>query len=125
MAEQFPGYDYPGYTNGEAPPAKRGAFQSPPAPASRKEDDVFAEEEGRAAAARPPPPAAPPAKKAKKTKPDRGLFPVAAGAEGAQEGGQDAARRVPEDDAAVVAQGRSLAKRRRKSGEVRASEDLE
>ena len=25
LAEQFPGYDYPGYTNGEAPPAKRGA----------------------------------------------------------------------------------------------------
>ena len=36
LAEQFPGYDYPGYTNGETPPAKRGAFQSPPAPASRR-----------------------------------------------------------------------------------------
>ena len=31
LAEQFPGYDYPGYTNGE-PAKKRGAFQSPPAP---------------------------------------------------------------------------------------------
>ena len=62
LAEQFPGYDYPGYTNGEAPPAKkpapatrkaapkkadaappkqpkqkeRGLFQSPPAPKARK-----------------------------------------------------------------------------------------
>jgi nucleolar protein 15 len=61
LAEQFPGYDYPGYTNGEAPPAKRGAFQSPPAPASRKAAPKAKKVES-----------APPAKKAKK--PDRGLF---------------------------------------------------
>ena len=74
LAEQFPGYDYPGYTNGEAPPAKKGAFQSPPAPASRKQPKTTSSSKKKAE--RPlldaPPPSAPPAKKAKK--PDRGLF---------------------------------------------------
>ena len=72
LAEQFPGYDYPGYTNGE-PAKKRGAFQSPPAPATRKEPKTSS---SKKKAERPlldaPPPSAPPAKKAKK--PDRGLF---------------------------------------------------
>merc|ERR1712078_980758 len=71
LAEQFPGYDYQGYTNGEAPPAKRGAFQSPPAPASRKQPKTTSSSKKKAE--RPlldaPPPSAPPAKKAKK--PDR------------------------------------------------------
>ena len=73
LAEQFPGYDYPGYTNGE-PAKKRGAFQSPPAPASRKQPKTTSSSKKKAE--RPlldaPPPSAPPAKKAKK--PDRGLF---------------------------------------------------
>ena len=72
LAEQFPGYDYPGYTNGEAPPAKRGAFQSPPAPASRKAAPKSSKKKAERPLLDAPPPSAPPAKKAKK--PDRGLF---------------------------------------------------
>ena len=72
LAEQFPGYDYPGYTNGEAPPAKRGAFQSPPAPATRKAAPKSSKKKAERPLLDAPPPSAPPAKKAKK--PDRGLF---------------------------------------------------
>lgn len=56
LAEQFPGYDYPGFTEGEAPP--------PAAPSSKKKR----KSDGGSA---PPPPAPPPSKKKAK---DRALF---------------------------------------------------
>ena len=103
LAEQFPGYDYPGYTNGEAPPAKRGAFQSPPAPASRK-----------AAPSKKKAESAPPAKKAKK--PDRGLFQSPPAPKTRKKAAKTPPAASPKTTPRSSLKEKLLAKRRRKSG---------
>ena len=99
LAEQFPGYDYPGYTNGE-PAKKRGAFQSPPALASRK--------------AAPKADAAPPAKKAKK--PDRGLFQSPPAPKTRKKAAKTPPAASPKTTPRSSLKEKLLAKRRRKSG---------
>ena len=94
LAEQFPGYDYPGYTNGEAPPAKRGAFQSPPAPASRK--------------------AAPKAMKPKQK--DRGLFQSPPAPKARKKAAKTPPVASPKTTPRSSLKEKLLAKRRRKSG---------
>ena len=103
LAEQFPGYDYPGYTNGEAPPAKkekRGAFQSPPAPATRK--------------------AAPKAKKADAAPPakqkDRGLFQSPPAPKTRKKAAKTPPAASPKTTPRSSLKEKLLAKRRRKSG---------
>ena len=91
LAEQFPGYDYPGYTNNER---RRQAGRLPVAAGAGVAESRAEGEEGRRRAA---------GEEGEEAGPR--AVSVAAGAEGAQEGGQDASGRVPEDDAAVVAQG--------------------
>ena len=103
LAEQFPGYDYPGYTNGEAPPAKRGAFQSPPAPASRK----AAPEAMKADAA-------PPAKKTKQK--DRGLFQSPPAPKMRKKAAKTPPVASPKTTPRSSLKEKLLAKRRRKSG---------
>ena len=115
LAEQFPGYDYPGYTNGE-PAKKRGAFQSPPAPASRKQPKTTSSSKKKAE--RPlldaPPPSAPPAKKAKK--PDRGLFQSPPAPKARKKAAKTPPAASPKTTPRSARKEKLLAKRRRNSG---------
>ena len=101
LAEQFPGYDYPGYTNGE-PAKKRGAFQSPPAPASRK-----AAPSKKADAA--------PAKQAKPK--DRGLFQSPPAPKARKKAAKTPPVASPKTTPRSSLKEKLLAKRRRKSGQ--------
>ena len=106
LAEQFPGYDYPGYTNGEAPPAKkekRGAFQSPPAPASRKAAPKATKAD-----------AAPPAKQAKQK--DRGLFQSPPAPKARKKAAKTPPVASPKTTPRSSLKEKLLAKRRRNSG---------
>ena len=114
LAEQFPGYDYPGYTNGEAPPAKRGAFQSPPAPASRKAAPKSSKKKAERPLPDAPPPSAPPAKKAKK--PDRGLFQSPPAPKTRKKAAKTPPVASPKTTPRSSLKEKLLAKRRRKSG---------
>ena len=114
LAEQFPGYDYPGYTNGEAPPAKRGAFQSPPAPASRKAAPKSSKKKAERPLLDAPPPSAPPAKKAKK--PDRGLFQSPPAPKTRKKAAKTPPVASPKTTPRSSLKEKLLAKRRRKSG---------
>ena len=98
LAEQFPGYDYPGYTNGE-PAKKRGAFQSPPAPASRK------------AAPSKKADAAPPAKQK-----DRGLFQSPPAPKARKKAAKTPPVASPKTTPRSSLKEKLLAKRRRNSG---------
>ena len=115
LAEQFPGYDYPGYTNGE-PAKKRGAFQSPPAPATRKQPKTTSSSKKKAE--RPlldaPPPSAPPAKKAKK--PDRGLFQSPPAPKARKKAAKTPPVASPKTTPRSSLKEKLLAKRRRNSG---------
>ena len=113
LAEQFPGYDYPGYTNGEAPKKQR---QSPPAPASRKQPKTTSSSKKKAE--RPlldaPPPSAPPAKKAKK--PDRGLFQSPPAPKARKKAAKTPPVASPKTTPRSSLKEKLLAKRRRNSG---------
>ena len=115
LAEQFPGYDYPGYTNGEAPPAKRGAFQSPPAPASRKAAPKSSKKKAeRPLLDAPPPSSAPPAKQPKQK--DRGLFQSPPAPKARKKAAKTPPVASPKTTPRSSLKEKLLAKRRRKSG---------